>query len=60
MPKLRVHCFGVSLTDTAYSRDRADFRLAVNELKGVDADLIFLSAWSPGRGTSCGRRGGSA
>jgi branched-chain amino acid transport system substrate-binding protein len=34
----------------SYSRDRADFRLPVNELKGVDADVIFFSGLEPWAG----------
>jgi branched-chain amino acid transport system substrate-binding protein len=34
----------------SYSRERADFRLAVNELKGLDADLIFFSGLEPWAG----------
>jgi branched-chain amino acid transport system substrate-binding protein len=34
----------------SYPRDRADFRLPVNELKGVDADLIFFSGLEPWAG----------
>jgi branched-chain amino acid transport system substrate-binding protein len=34
----------------SYSRERADFRLPVNELKGVDADLIFLAGLEPWAG----------
>ena len=31
----------------SYSRARADFRLPVNQLKGVDADVIFLAGLEP-------------
>jgi len=31
----------------SYARERADFRLPVNELKGVDADLIFFAGLEP-------------
>jgi branched-chain amino acid transport system substrate-binding protein len=31
----------------SYSRERADFRTAVNELKGLDADLVFFSGLEP-------------
>jgi branched-chain amino acid transport system substrate-binding protein len=34
----------------SYSRERADFRLAVNELKGVDADLVFFAGLEPWAG----------
>jgi branched-chain amino acid transport system substrate-binding protein len=34
----------------SYSRDRADFRLPVNELKGVDADVIFFAGLEPWAG----------
>jgi branched-chain amino acid transport system substrate-binding protein len=34
----------------SYVRERADFRLAVNELKGVDADLIFFAGTEPWAG----------
>jgi branched-chain amino acid transport system substrate-binding protein len=34
----------------SYSRNRADFRLPVNELKGIDADLIFFSGLEPWAG----------
>lgn len=34
----------------SYSRHRADFRLAVNELKGVQADLIFFAGLEPWAG----------
>jgi branched-chain amino acid transport system substrate-binding protein len=34
----------------SYSRDRADFRSAVNELKGVDADVIFFAGLEPWAG----------
>jgi branched-chain amino acid transport system substrate-binding protein len=34
----------------AYSRDHADFRLPVNELKGVDADVIFFAGLEPWAG----------
>jgi branched-chain amino acid transport system substrate-binding protein len=33
-----------------YARDRADFRLPVNELKGVNADLIFFAGMEPWAG----------
>jgi len=31
----------------SYARERADFRMPVNELKGVDADLIFFAGLEP-------------
>jgi branched-chain amino acid transport system substrate-binding protein len=31
----------------SYSRERADFRLPVNQLKGVDADVIFFAGLEP-------------
>jgi branched-chain amino acid transport system substrate-binding protein len=31
----------------SYARERADFRLPVNELKGVDADMIFFAGLEP-------------
>jgi branched-chain amino acid transport system substrate-binding protein len=34
----------------SYSRDRADFRLLVNELKGIDADVIFFAGLEPWAG----------
>lgn len=34
----------------SYHRNQADFRLPVNELKGVDADLIFFSGLEPWAG----------
>jgi len=34
----------------SYARERADFRLAVNELKGIDADLIFFAGMEPWAG----------
>jgi branched-chain amino acid transport system substrate-binding protein len=34
----------------SYARERADFRLPVNELKGVDADLIFFAGMEPWAG----------
>lgn len=34
----------------SYIRERADFRLPVNELKGVDADLIFFAGLEPWAG----------
>jgi branched-chain amino acid transport system substrate-binding protein len=34
----------------SYIRERADFRLAVNELKGTDADLIFFAGTEPWAG----------
>jgi branched-chain amino acid transport system substrate-binding protein len=34
----------------SYTRNRADFRLPVNELKGVDADAIFFSGIEPWAG----------
>jgi branched-chain amino acid transport system substrate-binding protein len=34
----------------SYSRERADFRLPVNELKGVDADVIFFAGLEPWAG----------
>lgn len=34
----------------SYLRNQADFRLPVNELKGVDADLIFFSGLEPWAG----------
>lgn len=33
-----------------YSRDRADFRMPVNELKGIDADIIFFAGLEPWAG----------
>jgi branched-chain amino acid transport system substrate-binding protein len=35
------------LYQTTYPIDRADFRLAVNELKGIDADVIFFAGVEP-------------
>lgn len=34
----------------SYSRNRADFRLAVNELKGIDADVVFFAGLEPWAG----------
>jgi branched-chain amino acid transport system substrate-binding protein len=34
----------------SYSRENADFRAAVNELKGVDADVIFFAGLEPWAG----------
>ena len=34
----------------SYSRERADFRLAVNELKGADADVVFFAGLEPWAG----------
>ena len=34
----------------SYARERADFRVPVNELKGIDADTIFLSGLEPWAG----------
>ena len=34
----------------AFSRDRADFRLPVNELKGIDADVILFAGLEPWAG----------
>ena len=34
----------------SYSRERADFRLPVNELKGVEADVIFFAGLEPWAG----------
>jgi branched-chain amino acid transport system substrate-binding protein len=34
----------------SYARERADFRLAVNELKGVDADVVFFAGLEPWAG----------
>ena len=34
----------------SYSRERADFRLTVNELKGIDADTIFFAGLEPWAG----------
>ncbi len=34
----------------SYSRERADFRMAVNELKGIDADVIFFAGLEPWAG----------
>ena len=34
----------------SFSRDRADFRLPVNELKGSDADMIFFAGLEPWAG----------
>ncbi|MGA2588876.1 MAG: ABC transporter substrate-binding protein [Bryobacteraceae bacterium] len=31
----------------SYARERADFRMPVNELKGIDADLIFFAGLEP-------------
>jgi branched-chain amino acid transport system substrate-binding protein len=50
--------YGVFLDNTdsrivyqwSYLRDRADFRLPVNELKGIDADVIFFSGLEPWAG----------
>jgi branched-chain amino acid transport system substrate-binding protein len=33
-----------------YSREHADFRLPVNELKGIDADMIFIAGFEPWAG----------
>ena len=35
----------------SYSAERADFRLPVNQLKGVDADVIFFAGLEPLAGT---------
>jgi branched-chain amino acid transport system substrate-binding protein len=50
--------FGVTLDNLGlqwvyqqtYSRDNPDFRLAVNELKGIDADVIFFAGLEPWAG----------
>jgi branched-chain amino acid transport system substrate-binding protein len=50
--------YGVGIDNTdaqivyrwSYSRERADFRLPVNELKGVNADVIFFSGLEPWAG----------
>jgi branched-chain amino acid transport system substrate-binding protein len=50
--------YGVGLDNTntqvvyrwSYIRERADFRLAVNELKGIDADAIFFAGLEPWAG----------
>ena len=34
----------------SYSRERPDFRLPVNELKGIDADVIFFAGLEPWAG----------
>ena len=34
----------------SYSRERADFRMPVNELKGIDADVIFFAGLEPWAG----------
>ena len=34
----------------SYSRERADFRLPVNELKGLDADVVFFAGLEPWAG----------
>ena len=34
----------------SYLRERADFRMPVNELKGIDADVIFFSGLEPWAG----------
>jgi branched-chain amino acid transport system substrate-binding protein len=34
----------------SFARERADFRLPVNELRGIDADLIFFSGIEPWAG----------
>ena len=34
----------------SYARERADFRMPVNELKGVDADMIFFAGLEPWAG----------
>lgn len=34
----------------SYARERADFRLVVNELKGIDADMIFFAGLEPWAG----------
>ena len=39
-----------SVYEWSYSRDRADFRLPVNELKGVDADVVFFAGLEPWAG----------
>ena len=38
------------LYQRSYSRERADFRLIVNELKGVDADVVFFAGLEPWAG----------
>jgi branched-chain amino acid transport system substrate-binding protein len=35
---------------TSYSRERTDFRLAVNELRAIDADMIFFAGLEPWAG----------
>lgn len=36
--------------ESSYSRDRADFRLTVNELRGAGADVIFFAGLEPWAG----------
>jgi branched-chain amino acid transport system substrate-binding protein len=35
---------------SSYNRDRADFRLTVNELRGTDADVVFFAGLEPWAG----------
>jgi branched-chain amino acid transport system substrate-binding protein len=46
LDNLKVH----RVYQWSYPRDRADFRLPVNELKGIDADVIFFSGLEPWAG----------
>ena len=41
---------GELVYESSYSHERADFRLPVNELKGVDADMIFFAGLEPWAG----------
>jgi branched-chain amino acid transport system substrate-binding protein len=38
------------LYQASYARERADFRLMVNQLKGIDADVIFFAGLEPWAG----------
>ena len=41
---------GTVVSEWSYSRERADFRIEVNQLKAIDADLIFFSGLEPWAG----------
>lgn len=49
--RVALDSLGVELVyEWAYSREHADFRLAVNELRSVDADTIFFAGLEPWAG----------
>jgi branched-chain amino acid transport system substrate-binding protein len=49
--RVKLDAFDAQLVyQWSYARERADFRMPVNELKGIDADMIFFAGLEPWAG----------